>query len=220
MTTTERTLEVPGASLYYEIRGSGPVLILIALRGDSVGFASIAPLLASDYTVVTYDPRGISRSTIEDSSQDASPDLIADDVHRLLTVVSTEPAYVFGSSGGAIAGLALATARPGQTRSLVAHEPPLVELLPDRQQMLAAIDEVYDTYRTQGPASHVYSTRHGSRDDPPARNGRDPVDRNGRQSARMNCSPTPQGGDQASANPPTLNQDWIGGTGYGVRPDH
>ncbi len=87
MTTTERTLEVPGASLYYEIRGSGPVLILIALRGDSVGFASIAPLLASDYTVVTYDPRGISRSTIEDSSQDASPDLIADDVHRLLTVV-------------------------------------------------------------------------------------------------------------------------------------
>ncbi len=153
MSTIQRTLEVPGASLYYEIRGSGPVLMLIALPGDSAGFASIAPLLASDYTVVSYDPRGISRSTIDDSSQDAHPDLIADDVHRLLTVVSTEPAYVFGSSGGAITGLALATAHPGQIRTLVAHEPPLVEFLPDREQMLAAIDEVYDTYCTQGPAA-------------------------------------------------------------------
>ena len=153
MSTIQRTLEVPGASLYYEIRGSGPVLMLIALPGDSAGFASIAPLLASDYTVVSYDPRGISRSTIDDSSQDAHPDLIADDVHRLLTVVSTEPAYVFGSSGGAITGLALATAHPGQIRTLVAHEPPLVEFLPDREQMLAAIDEVYDTYRTQGPTA-------------------------------------------------------------------
>jgi clorobiocin biosynthesis protein CloN7 len=127
--------------------------MLIGLPGDSVGFASIAPLLASDYTVVTYDPRGLSRSTIEDSSQDASPGLIADDVHRLLTVVSTKPAHVFGSSGGAITGLALATAHPGQIRTLVAHEPPLAELLPDREQMLAAIDEVYDAYRTQGPAA-------------------------------------------------------------------
>src|SRR5437879_3903454 len=153
MITIERTLDMPGASLYYEIRGSGPVLMLIGLPGDSAGFAPIAPLVANDYTVVTYDPRGISRSTIEDPNQDASPDLIADDVHRLLAAVTTEPAYVFGSSGGAVTGLALVSRYPGQVRAFIAHEPPVVELLPDREQVRAAIEDVYATYRSGDPAA-------------------------------------------------------------------
>jgi clorobiocin biosynthesis protein CloN7 len=148
-----RTIEVPGASLYYEVRGAGPVLMMIGMPADSTGFAEIASLLADDYTVVTYDPRGISRSTIQDPEEDASPDLVADDVHRLLSAVTDQPVYVFASSGGAVTGLALATRHPEQVRTLIAHEPPLVELLPDSAQLRAAIDDIYDTYRSDGPGA-------------------------------------------------------------------
>ncbi|PSK93676.1 clorobiocin biosynthesis protein CloN7 [Murinocardiopsis flavida] len=145
-TATSRTLDVRGARLHYEIRGTGPVLLLIGLPMDSTGFARLAPLLAEDHTVVTYDPRGISGSTIDDPDQDADPDLIADDVHRLITALTTEPVAVFGSSGGAVTGIALTHRHPEQVRTLVAHEPPLVELLPDRAQVRAEVDDVYATH--------------------------------------------------------------------------
>ena len=57
---------------------------------------------------------------------------------------------MFGSSGGAVVGLALVTAHPGQVRTLVAHEPPVIELLPDREQVRAQIQDIYDTYRADG----------------------------------------------------------------------
>jgi pimeloyl-ACP methyl ester carboxylesterase len=144
-------LEVPGASLYYEVRGSGPVLMLIGLPADSGAFGAVAPLLADEYTVVTYDPRGFSRSTISDPEQDATPELIADDVHRVLAAVTADPAQVFGSSGGAVTGLALVTRYPGQVRTLIAHEPPVIAILPDAAQLTAAMSDVYDTYRREGP---------------------------------------------------------------------
>lgn len=149
-TAASHTLEVPGARLYYEVRGSGPVLMMIGLPMDSTAFAAAARLLASEYTVITYDPRGISRSTIGDPEQDSTPELLADDVHRVLAALTAGPAYVFGNSGGAVTGLALATRHPGQVHTLVAHEPPLVGLLPDAARVRAATDEVYDTYRSQG----------------------------------------------------------------------
>ncbi|MGH3929774.1 MAG: hypothetical protein ACRDTF_07335 [Pseudonocardiaceae bacterium] len=52
----------------------------------------------------------------------------------MLSAVTTAPADVFGSSSGGVTGIALATRHPDQVRTLVAHEPPLVELLPDRAQ--------------------------------------------------------------------------------------
>jgi clorobiocin/coumermycin A biosynthesis protein CloN7/CouN7 len=129
--STIHTLDVPGARLYYEIRGSGPLLLLLGSPMDSTGFAGMEAELADSYTVVTYDPRGISNSTREDATQDVTPELQADDVHRLLSALGGEPAYVFGSSGGAVVGLALAAAHPNQVRMLVAHEPPVIELLAD-----------------------------------------------------------------------------------------
>jgi len=144
------TLDVPGARLYYERRGTGPLLLLIGSPMDSTGFADLASALARDYTVVTYDPRGIGNSSREDPGQDVTPDQQADDVHRLLSVLGGEPAYVFGSSGGAVVGLALVTAHPGQVRTLVAHEPPVIELLPDHTQVRAQIQDIYDTYRADG----------------------------------------------------------------------
>jgi pimeloyl-ACP methyl ester carboxylesterase len=114
------------------------------------GFAAIAPLLAEDYTVVTYDPRGFAHSSIENPDQDAEPDLLADDARRVLDAVGGEPAYVFGSSGGAVTGLALVTRHPGHVATLVAHEPPLALLLPEAEESRAGMEEIYDTYRASG----------------------------------------------------------------------
>jgi clorobiocin biosynthesis protein CloN7 len=143
-------LDVPGARLYYERRGSGPLLLMIGSPMDSTGFAGLAGALADRYTVVTYDPRGIGNSSRQDADQDVTPGQQADDVHRLLSAPGGEPAYVFGSSGGAVVGLALVTAHPHQVRALVAHEPPVVELLPGSTQVRAQIQDIYDTWRADG----------------------------------------------------------------------
>ena len=112
---TTHTLDVPGARLCYERRGSGPLLLMIGSPMDSTGFAGLASALAGDYTTVTYDPRGIGNSSREDTG-DVTPEQQADDVHRLLTELGSEPAHVFGSSGGAVSGSAQATAYPARRR--------------------------------------------------------------------------------------------------------
>jgi clorobiocin biosynthesis protein CloN7 len=148
--TTTTTLDVPGAKLYYEVTGSGPVLALIGLPMDHTGFAQLVPALAERHTVVTYDPRGFLNSTVEDADQDLAPALVADDVHRLLTTVTDEPAYVLGSSGGAVTGLELTLRHPDQVRLLVAHEPPLVTFLSDVERRRAQIHDLYETYQREG----------------------------------------------------------------------
>jgi clorobiocin/coumermycin A biosynthesis protein CloN7/CouN7 len=94
-----QTLDVPGARLYYERRGTGPLLLMIGSPMDSTGFDGLASALAGRYTVVTYDSRGIGNSSRDDEGQDVTPGQQADDVHRLLTALDGAPAYVFGSSG-------------------------------------------------------------------------------------------------------------------------
>ena len=145
-------LKVPGASLYYEIRGSGPVLLMIpGGPTDATLFAGFAPLLADRYTVVTYDPRGLSRSKLGVVPEDQHiVETFADDAHRLLAAIGGGPSYVFGTSGGALIGLELAAHHPRHVYTLVAHEPPLAALLPDGPAIVAAMQEVYDTYRSVG----------------------------------------------------------------------
>ena len=99
---TAHTLSVPGARLYYERRGTGPLLLLIGSPMDSTGFAGLATALAHRYTIVTYDPRGIGNSSREDATHDVTPGQQADDVQRLLAAHGDAPADVFGSSGGAV----------------------------------------------------------------------------------------------------------------------
>jgi clorobiocin/coumermycin A biosynthesis protein CloN7/CouN7 len=147
---TSHSLDVPGARLHYEVQGAGPVLMLIGHPMGASGFAVIAPLLAEDYTVVTYDPRGFDRSTIDDRDQDAAPDLLADDVRAVLDAVAGGPADVFGSSGGAVTGLALVARHPDAVRTLVAHEPPVAPLLPEADEASVAIHDIYDTYCNHG----------------------------------------------------------------------
>ena len=100
----------------------------------SAEFAPLADTLATDHTVVTFDPRGHARSTIDNPDDDATPEQRADDLVALLDALGAESADVFGSSGGAVTGLALVARHPARVRTLVAHEPPLLELLPDADQ--------------------------------------------------------------------------------------
>jgi pimeloyl-ACP methyl ester carboxylesterase len=146
------TLQVPGARLYYETRGTASGQTLLLIPGgptDARIFDGLANALADHYRVVTFDPRGLSRSP-QDSEGDVSVALYADDAARLLHAVTAEPAFVFGNSGGAMVGLDLAARYPDQVRGVVAHEPPCVELLPDCEQQRAQVNAVHQTYVEQG----------------------------------------------------------------------
>jgi pimeloyl-ACP methyl ester carboxylesterase len=136
--------------LYYEVRGSGPVLVIAGAPMAAAEFAGLAEELAGDYTVVTQDPRGIRGSVKDDLTDDSTPDLRADDVVALLDAVGAETAEMFGSSGGAVTGLALATRHPGRVRTVVAHEPPLLELLPDAIEQRAKTEDLIAIFRRQG----------------------------------------------------------------------
>ncbi|MFD7017297.1 alpha/beta fold hydrolase [Streptomyces sp. NPDC059928] len=154
-------LRVNGATLHYEVRGHGPLLLLIpGGTGGAASLDGIADDLAAEYTVATYDPRGMSRSTLDDPEAEQRVAQHADDAFRILQLLSPgEPARVFGSSSGAITALHLLTAHPERVQRLVAHEPPIVEVLPDAAEHRALIARVQATFRTQGlmPAMAVFA---------------------------------------------------------------
>jgi pimeloyl-ACP methyl ester carboxylesterase len=144
-------LKVAGATLYYEVRGSGPALILIPGGPTDAGvFTQLGACLADRYTVAACDPRGNSRSVLDGAREEQRLDVHGDDMARLVGELGEEPAYVFGSSGGAQIGLNLAARHPERVRVLVAHEPPCVKLLPDPSPTLAGNRAVVEAYRSGG----------------------------------------------------------------------
>jgi pimeloyl-ACP methyl ester carboxylesterase len=153
-------LKVPGATLYYEVHGSGPVLLLIC-GGiyDAAGYTGLVERFADRYTVVTYDRRGNSRSPLDGEPEPQSIAVHGDDAYRVLSAVTDEPADVFGNSSGAQIGLELAARHPDRVRTLVAHEPPCAELLPDRDRWRALIRDVQEAFEKEGPgaAGQIFS---------------------------------------------------------------
>jgi pimeloyl-ACP methyl ester carboxylesterase len=153
--TTEpitRTLDVPGAVLTYDIRGTAsraPVLLLIGSPMGASGFGTLAGHFA-DRTVVTYDPRGVERSTKADPAGPSTPEEHADDLHRIIAELDAGPVDLFASSGGAVNALALVATHPEQVRTLVAHEPPLASILSDRDGAMAATRAIHDAYQQSG----------------------------------------------------------------------
>ncbi|WP_218019260.1 alpha/beta fold hydrolase [Nocardia niwae] len=150
---TSQTLAVPGATLYYEIRGAGPLLLLIpGGNGDAGTFDALAERLADRYTVVSYDRRGFTRSPLDGPPDDR---VVTDglDAAALLTHLTDQPAHVLGSSSGAIVALELLRVRPELVRTLVAHEPPLTTLLPDAEKWLAFLDGIYERSRSAGTSA-------------------------------------------------------------------
>jgi alpha/beta hydrolase fold len=90
-----RTVNVPGATLYVEVRGSGPVLLCISGGPTDAGtFTDLAERLADSYTVVSYDQRGHSRSALDGEPTDIPVALHADDAAAILKTVGGQPAYV------------------------------------------------------------------------------------------------------------------------------
>ena len=150
---TTHTLTVPGATLVYDIRSNDtstePVLLLIGSPMGAAGFATLSSHFA-DRTVVTYDPRGADRSKKTDPASPSTPAEHADDLHRLIEALDAGPVDLFASSGGAVNALALVERHPEQVRTLVAHEPPLLQVLPDRDAALAAARDIHETYMRSG----------------------------------------------------------------------
>jgi pimeloyl-ACP methyl ester carboxylesterase len=149
-----QTLDVPGAVLRYdtrdaEVENTAPVLLMIASPMDASGFTTLAGHFR-DRTVVTYDPRGITRSQRTDGAKESTPDEHADDLHRLISALGAGPVDIFASSGGAVNGLALVARHPEQVRTLVAHEPPAAQVLPDREEAQAAVMDIHETYMRNG----------------------------------------------------------------------
>jgi pimeloyl-ACP methyl ester carboxylesterase len=143
--------ETEGDTLYYEVRGGGPPLLMI--HGgviDAGGFARAADLLAADFTVITYDRRGYSRSTRHDP-QNFEVGQQARDAVAVLHAAGHDAARIFGSSAGAIIGLEMAKSQPQAVVALVAHEPPVMRVLPDADELLAEYAGIYLAAWTEGP---------------------------------------------------------------------
>ena len=149
---TTKTLDVPGATLTYDVRkvdSAAPVLFVIGSPMGASGFGTLASHF-TDRTVVTYDPRGVERSTKADPASQSTPDQHADDLHRIIDDLGVGSVDLFASSGGAVNALAFVAKHPEQVRTLVAHEPPLASLLPDRENAMAATQAIADTYQRSG----------------------------------------------------------------------
>ncbi len=150
---TTHNLDVPGAAVVYDVRSNEsstePILLMIGSPMGASGFPTLAGHF-TDRTVVTYDPRGIERSRKDDDTSESTPDQHADDVHAVISALGTGPVDLFASSGGAVNALALVGRHPEDVRILVAHEPPLASLVPDRGAALAANKDIRDTYQRSG----------------------------------------------------------------------
>jgi pimeloyl-ACP methyl ester carboxylesterase len=153
--TTTHTLELPDAAIAYDVRGplptadGRPPLLMIGQPMPASGFGALASHFP-DRTVVTYDPRGLGRSTRADGRVDHDPAVQAEDVHALIETLGAGPVELFASSGGAVTALALVAAHPQDVVTLVAHEPPLIPVLPDADAAMRARAAFRDAYEAGG----------------------------------------------------------------------
>jgi pimeloyl-ACP methyl ester carboxylesterase len=153
--TTTHILETADADIAYDVHGplptaeGRPPLYMIGQPMEASGFATLASYFP-DRTVVTYDPRGLGRSIRRDGGVDNVPTVQADDVHAVIEALGAGPVEMFASSGGAVTALALVAAYPDDVTTLVAHEPPLIPVLPDAAAAERARAGFHDAYEARG----------------------------------------------------------------------
>jgi pimeloyl-ACP methyl ester carboxylesterase len=153
--TETHILETAEVDIAYDVRGplptadGRPPLFMIAQPMDASGFVALASHFR-DRTVVTYDPRGLGRSARKDGRVDHTPTVQAADVHAVIEALDVGPVEMFASSGGAVTALALVAAYPGDVTTLVAHEPPLIPVLPDAEAAERAQAGYRDAYEAKG----------------------------------------------------------------------
>ena len=163
---TAHTLDVPGATMAYTVRGDlssctpqDPPLLLLGSPMDGTGFASLAARLP-DRVVVTVDPRNTGLSRRDDPAAPVTVDQHVADLHAVITALGTGPVDAFASSGGALNALALVAAHPDDLRLLVAHEPPAGAHLPGADGIAAAVAAIVAAYDEggSGPAMARFIT--------------------------------------------------------------
>ena len=153
--TTTHIHSTPDADITYDVEGplptadGRPPLFMIGQPMDASGFRTLATYLP-DRTVVTYDPRGLGRSTRKDGRVDQTPAVQAADVHALIELLDAGPVDMLASSGGAVTALALVATYPDDVSILVAHEPPIIPVLPDADAAERARAGVRDVYEASG----------------------------------------------------------------------
>jgi len=153
--TTTHMLETAEADIAYDVHGplptagGPPPLFMIGQPMEAGGFTTLASYFP-DRTVVTYDPRGLGRSVRKDGRADHVPTVQAGDVHAVIEALGAGPVEMFGSSGGAVTALALVAAHPDDVTTLVAHEPPLIPVLPDAAAAERARDAWREAYQAKG----------------------------------------------------------------------
>ena len=149
------TLETAQAQIVYDVEGrlptadGRPALFMIGQPMDASGFRTLASYFP-DRTVITYDPRGLGRSIRTDGQLDNVPTVQAEDVHAVIRTLDVGPVEMFASSGGAVTALALVAAHPNDVAVLVAHEPPLMSVLPDAEAAQRAAAQFRDAYAARG----------------------------------------------------------------------
>jgi pimeloyl-ACP methyl ester carboxylesterase len=150
---TSHTLDVPGATLAYDVRepdtpsAKRPLFIFGSPMGAS-GFEQLVGHI-TDRTIITYDPRGMERSTRAPGSE-VTVEVHAEDYHRVVEAAGLGPVDAFGSSGGGMCGLHWVVAYPEDVRTFVSHEPPVVTLLEDSQMVIKVNADIVDTYQREG----------------------------------------------------------------------
>ena len=148
---TSGMIEANGASLYYEKRGCGPAVLFISgAAGDAADHAPTAELLAAEFTTVTYDRRGFSRSPWPKGATWTWVDQQADDAAALLAGLGLAPAAVYGGSIGALTGLSLVLHHPTLVTKAILHEPPLMAGLADPREGMAHLREVVAEGKAKG----------------------------------------------------------------------
>jgi pimeloyl-ACP methyl ester carboxylesterase len=153
--TTTHTLHTDEADIVYDVHGplptadERPPLFMIGQPMCADGFGALASQFP-ERTVITYDPRGLGRSERHDGRVENTPTVQAEDVHAVIRALGAGPVDMFASSGGAITALALVAAHPDDLATLVAHEPPLIEVLPDAAAAHRAQAGTRDAYEARG----------------------------------------------------------------------
>ncbi len=193
-------LEAPGATLHYEVRGRGPLLVMMPGGSADAGiYDTLAAGLADRWTVVAFDPRGYSRSTLHGPAGEQLPGAHSEDIARLIELLSPDgvPAAVFGSSSSAIVALDLLSRRPGLVGRVVAHEPPLVELLPDPAAGRAVFAAVRESFLRDGVEAAMVTMAAGLAPEGGAGGGRHEVATGADEESRAATGPVEDGGATA-----------------------
>jgi pimeloyl-ACP methyl ester carboxylesterase len=137
-------MRINGVELHVDPPVGGGELVILVHGGwtDATTWAAAIAPLARTHRVVAYDRCGHTRS--ERGPQPPTRRQHEDDLAALIDTLDLGPAHLVGTSGGAVIALALAGRRPELVRSVVAHEPPVLELEP-----LPAMEELFRSIRDQ-----------------------------------------------------------------------